>query len=121
MGDVLQTAVESLERSVASVGSKKILLIGDGVSNKGHLTSQDAAKMAADNEIKIFSVGLGRGGRVRFPVDDPVKGRKYVEAESPVNFAELEKVAEITGGIFFRIENPNQLEATIEKLKKNLA
>src|SRR5699024_9467874 len=71
--------------------------------------------------IKIYTIGAGTRGTAPYPIQDPIFGKRYQNV--PVNIDEemLERIAEITGGAYFRATDTEKLEdiyAQIDKLEK---
>lgn len=101
--------------------SNVIILLTDGQSNSGQLTPETAADIAAQQGVKIYTVGVGTRGKAPFLIRDPILGERYVY--QPVNIDEeiLKKIADQTGGMYFRAEDLKGLEkiyATIDRLEK---
>lgn len=93
------TAVNRLRDSDAK--SKVIILLTDGENNAGNLDPITAAELAKSFGIKIYTVTIGKGGLVPFPVEDPVFGKRYVQAEVKVDEQVLKRIADITDGRHF--------------------
>jgi Ca-activated chloride channel homolog len=89
--------------------SKVIVLLTDGVSNYGKIDPVTAAEIAASLEIKIYTIGIGKPGKAPFPVDDPFRGRIYKYLPNTLDEETLRKVADLTGGIYFRAESSERL------------
>lgn len=98
IGDAVALAASRMMESKAK--SKIILLITDGMNNRGTIDPETAAKTCRDLDIKIYSVGIGREGRV--PVSDPRAffGKSYIMSHFDPEV--LKKASEVTGGKFFR-------------------
>jgi Ca-activated chloride channel family protein len=121
IGMGIATAIMRLKKSPGK--SKVIILLTDGRNNAGKIEPLTAAEIAKDEEIKIYSIGVGnKEGVSIYEVEDPFFGRKYVQVEGQeLNEEELKKLAQITGGIYFRSDTPGTLEKifkTIDKLEK---
>ncbi|MDD5084750.1 MAG: VWA domain-containing protein [Candidatus Omnitrophica bacterium] len=126
IGMALGTATNRLRDSKAK--SKIIILITDGENNSGKIDPITAAELAKSFNIKVYAIGVGRGGLVPFPIDDPLMGRRYVQARVDVDEPTLKRIADLTGGLYFRARDPgglaeiykkiNQLERTEIKVKE---
>jgi Ca-activated chloride channel family protein len=120
----LGTAVARLRSSEAD--SKVVILVTDGSHNSGQLDPVNAAELAAELDITVHTVLVGRGGVVPMPVTerDPRTGRtrKRVEqVEMEINPELLAEIARLTGGTSFRARDSKSLEevfATIDELEK---
>ena len=93
------TAVNRLRESSAK--SKVIILLTDGENNAGNLDPITAAELAKSFGIKIHTITIGRGGMVPFPIEDPIFGKRYVQAEVKVDEKVLKRIADITDGHHF--------------------
>lgn len=114
IGMGIATAVNRLRDSKAK--SKVIILITDGANNSGNIDPITAAELAKSFGIKVYAIGVGRGGLVPFPVNDPLFGKRYVQAEVEIDEATLKRIADITGGLFFRARDPQSLAEIYEKI-----
>ncbi|MBI4397999.1 MAG: VWA domain-containing protein [Candidatus Omnitrophica bacterium] len=112
----IATAVNRLRESDAK--SKIIILITDGENNSGNIDPVTAAELAQGFGVKIYTIGIGKGGMVPFPVDDPLFGRRYVQARVDIDEKMLKRIADITGGTFFRARDPRGLEEAYKRIDK---
>lgn len=116
IGNALAVSVGRLKDSEAK--SKVIILLTDGMNNRGEIAPLDAAKLAADNKIKVYTIGAGREGTAMMPVNDPVYGKRLVEVEVKIDEDTLRKIASQTGGEYFRAQNTKALEKIYSKINK---
>jgi len=121
IGTAIATAANRLKDSPAK--SKVIILLTDGANNAGDIPPQTAAKAAGELGIKIYSIGVGKEGRVPFPVEtvNPQTGRRTQRIEmmeSDINEKELAEIANATGGAFFRAQSPESLKRIYEEIDK---
>ncbi len=110
------TAVNRLRDSNAK--SKVIILLTDGENNAGNLDPITAAELAHSFGIKIYSICIGRGGLVPFPVEDPIFGKRYVQAEVKIDTKVLKRISDITDGIFFQAGDPKALEEAYQRINQ---
>ncbi len=116
----LATAVNRLKSSQAK--SRTIILLTDGMNNVPTLEPETAAELARSLGVRVYTVGVGREGFAPYPVDDPVFGRRLTRIESHIDEALLRRIAAMTGGEYFRAEDPQALRdifATIDRLEKS--
>lgn len=114
----LATAVRRLQSSTAK--SRTVILLTDGMNNVPTLEPATAAELAQALGVRVYTVGVGREGFAPYPVDDPLLGRRLTRIESHVDEALLRRIAAVTGGSFFRAEDPQALRdifATIDRLE----
>jgi len=100
LGMGLATAVNRMRGSKAK--SKVVVLVTDGRNNAGQLGPESAAEAARALGIKVYTIGVGSDGEVPCMVDDPQGGRHYVQVQADFDEALLRKIAETTGGRYFR-------------------
>lgn len=120
------TAVNRLRDSKAK--SKVIILLTDGENNAGNVDPITAAELARSFGVRIYSICIGRGGLVPFPIEDPIFGKRYVQAEVEIDEKTLKRIADITDGRYFYARDPealakaykqiNELETTEVKVKE---
>jgi len=116
IGMGIATAVNRLRDSEAK--SKIIILITDGENNSGNINPITAAELAATFGIKVYTIGVGRGGLVPFPVNDPLFGKRYVQANVEIDEKTLKRISDITGGLFFRARDPQSLAGIYERINE---
>ena len=122
IGDALTTALNRL-REVKSK-SKIIILATDGQNNAGKIQPLLAADTAAALGVKIYTVGIGEQGMAPMPVF--MGGQKVGYQNMPVDVDEdtLTKIADKTGGKYYRADNAEKFQkiyAEIDKLEKTEA
>ncbi len=101
--------------------SKVIILLTDGRSNAGNITPFQAAEIAKTYDIKIYTVGVGTTGQAPFPINTPF-GRKMLMQRVEIGEDSLKKIAEQTGGRYFRATDSDSLKqiyAQIDSLEKS--
>ena len=75
IGSGLATSLSRLRRSQAK--SKVVVLVTDGANNAGEIDPATATDLATAMEVRVYTIGVGRGGEVPMPmpVRDPISGR----------------------------------------------
>ncbi len=116
IGTALATALNRLRDSEAK--SKVIILVTDGVNNRGEIQPVDAAEMAKALGVRVYAIGVGSTGTARFPIDDPVYGRTYANLKVEIDEASLKKMAEITNGLYYRATDRPSLEEIFQAIGK---
>jgi Ca-activated chloride channel family protein len=114
IGMGIANAVNRLRDSKAK--SKIIILLTDGVNNKGQIDPVTAARIAQALKIKIYTIGAGTEGTAMYPVDDPVFGRRYVPMEVKIDEKVLREIARITGGKYYRATNTKKLRVIYKEI-----
>ena len=90
IGNGLATAVNRLRESDAK--SKVIILLTDGVNNSGVIGPLMAADIAADMEIKVYTVGVGTRGKAPYPVVDMFGNISYQMMPVEIDEKTLEEI-----------------------------
>jgi Ca-activated chloride channel homolog len=120
LGDGLALAVERLRRSKAK--SKVAILLTDGVNNTGAIDPEQAAELAATQNIKVYCIGAGSDGLAPFPVTDSFTGRQVLRRTFvEIDEATLKSIADKTGGRYFRATDRDGLTkvyAEIDRLER---
>jgi Ca-activated chloride channel family protein len=124
IGDGLATAVNRLKDLKAK--SKIVILMTDGQNNSGKLDPLVAAEAAAALGVKVYTIGIGERGTAPMPVGrNPYTGQTvYQNVPVDVDEDTLQKIANITGGKYYRADNAEkfrQIYAEIDKLEKTEA
>jgi len=114
IGMGLATAVNRIKESKAK--SKVIILLTDGVNNRGDVGPVTAAEIAAGKDIRVYTIGVGSRGTAPIQIQD-MFGRT-VTRDIPVEIDEevLRKIADTTGGIYFRATDNNKLREIYQEI-----
>jgi Ca-activated chloride channel family protein len=114
VGEGLALAVERLRRQEAV--SKIIILLTDGVNNAGEIEPLQAAELAAQYGIKVYTIGAGYTGFAPYPVRR-ADGRTSLQ-RVPVEIDEvtLQRIAQRSGGRYFHATNEQGLREVVEEI-----
>ena len=116
IGMGLATAINRLRESKSP--SKVIILLTDGVNTHGKIHPLNAAEMATKLGIRVYTIGVGTNGKARTPIAiDPYSGN-YIYDYQAVEIDEktLTKIADNTGGKYFRATNNNKLKEIYQEI-----
>jgi len=113
IGDALGIAVKRLQDSQAR--SKVVILLTDGRSNAGALSPVTAAEIAATLGVKVYTIGAGARGQAPFLVDTRL-GPRVVYENVEIDEETLRRMAEITGGGYFRAEDEAALGTIYQQI-----
>jgi Ca-activated chloride channel family protein len=119
IGNAIANAVNRLKDSQAK--SRVIILLTDGVNNSGEIDPVTAAQIANTYGIRIYTVGVGTRGEAPYPVQTPF-GTRYQMIPVDIDENMLQKIADITGGQYFRATDTPSLKniySTINKLERS--
>ncbi|MBO5254886.1 MAG: VWA domain-containing protein, partial [Opitutales bacterium] len=130
IGSAIGLSVNKL-RELKNAKSKVIILLTDGENNAGKISPIAAAEAASTFDIKIYTIFVGNDGRVPIAaVDENQKvirdrdGNPVVANGMVISSGDdgtLKKIAEITGGKYYRAHSLKQLDAIykdIDRLEK---
>ena len=113
IGRGLGKAIALLEKSDAR--SKVAVLLTDGENNVADIQPVDVAKLASELHVKVYTVLAGR-----YVIQEDIFGRVFA-TEREIDSTELEEIARLTGGRFFRARDRESLErvyAEVESLER---
>ena len=120
IGDGVAAGVDRLRGARAK--SKVLILLTDGDSNAGVVDPRDAARIAAETNIKLYTIGIGRNGTVPIPQEDEFGNRVLVPARFRIDEDLLREMAQIGKGKYFHASDSEGLAevyAEIDKLEKS--
>ena len=107
IGNGLATAVNRLRESGAK--SKVVILLTDGVNNRGQISPLMAAEIARDMGIKVYTIGVGTRGRAPYPAVDMFGNHTTVMADVEIDEELLREISSMTGGKYYRAVNDEAL------------
>lgn len=115
IGMGLATAVSRLKESKAK--SRVIILLTDGVNNRGSIDPLTAAGIAQSFGLRVYTIGVGTVGVAPYPVQTPF-GVQYQNMQVEIDEALLQKIADQTGGKYFRATDNRKLKAIYEEIDR---
>ena len=115
IGMGIANAVTRLKDSKAK--SKVIILLTDGVNNKGDISPLTAAEIAKNFGIRVYTIGVGTNGMAPYPY--PVGGTvQYVNMPVEIDEKTLTQIAGTTEGNYFRATSNSKLKEVYEEIDK---
>jgi Ca-activated chloride channel family protein len=130
IGDAVAVAAKRL-KAVPNTKSRIMILLTDGDNNLGKVDPLPAAQLASALGVKIYAVGIGIEQPCNMPAFDPATGQFRLDANGnviptlllqPANYAVLGKMADLSGGRFYRATNQRELQNIyhqIDRLEKS--
>lgn len=106
IGNGLATAVARLKDSDAV--SRVVILLTDGVNNRGEVTPLTAAEIARTYGIRVYTIGVGAHGMAPYPIMTPY-GVQIQQVKVEIDEDLLKQIAGITGGEYFRATDNTKL------------
>ena len=116
IGMALAASVNRIRHAAAK--TKIIILLTDGVNNRGEIDPRDAAKMARDFHVKVYTIGVGTRGEAPYPVSDSFGRRQYVMVNVEIDEPLLREMAKTSGGLYFRATDPDSLRSIFAEIDR---
>ena len=115
IGNGLATAIARIKDSDAR--SRVIILLTDGVNNRGEIAPLMAAEMAKTYGIRVYTIGIGTRGTAPYPF---MTERGIIIQQVPVEIDEdlCRQISEITGGRYFRATDNTKLLEIYDEIDK---
>lgn len=119
IGDALAVSLNRLRGSNAK--SRVVVLITDGDNNAGQISPLDAAKMAKALHVPVYTILVGKGGKVPFPAGQDLFGNTvWREMEIAVDPTLLQEIAKSTGGEYYRATDADELRSGLQHVLDSL-
>lgn len=106
IGDAIGLAIKRLRQRPAD--SRVLILLTDGANTAGEVSPQQAADLAQQAGIKIYTIGVGADEMI---VSRGIFGglRQRINPSADLDEDTLQYIASTTGGRYFRARNPKEL------------
>lgn len=120
IGDGLALGVNRLRNSTAK--SRVIILLTDGDSNIGQVDPLTAGDLAAGFGIKVYTIAIGREGRVKLPIrrktftGDVVTNYQWFD--NALNTELLQQISGATNGKFYRVQDEKTLDEVFSEINR---
>lgn len=98
------------------ISSKIIILLTDGMNNVGQYDPMEAAQLAKEWGIKIYTIGIGSGQA--FTTVRTIMGTYKMPVSQQLDEALLTQIAETTGGFYGRADDAETLYNIVEKINE---
>ena len=112
IGDAIGVALKNLAVEDTAINNQIIILLTDGENNDGSLSFPQAVKLAEQEKVKIYTIGVGSdsepfwGGLFNIPV------RQNLDENG------LRYLAEVTKGRYFRAKDVQSLVKVYDEINK---
>lgn len=114
IGDGIATALNRLKEGKAK--SKSVILLTDGSNNTGVVAPVTAAEVAKELGVKIYTIGVGTNGTAPYPMRTLTGRIEYSPQPVVIDEANLQKIADLTGGKYFRATGNKVLEKVFDEI-----
>ncbi len=115
IGNGLATAVARLKDSDAV--SRVIILLTDGVNNRGEIAPLTAAEIARTYGVRVYTIGVGAQGMAPYPVMTPY-GVQIQQVQVEIDEELLKQIATLTGGEYFRATDNTKLMSIYSQINQ---
>ena len=115
IGNGLATAIARMKDSDAK--SRVVILLTDGVNNRGEISPQMAAEIAKTYGVRVYTIGVGKEGMAPYPVTTPW-GVEVQNVKVEIDEKLLSEIAESTGGRYFRATDNTKLAEIYGEINK---
>ena len=116
IGNGLATAINRLRESDAK--SKVIILLTDGVNNRGEMAPLTAAEIAKAQGIRVYTIGVGTEGMAPYPAIDMFGNLTFVNQKVEIDEKVLKAISDMTGGKYFRATDKDKLKAVYNEINQ---
>lgn len=103
IGDAIGLAVKRVRKT--SDNNRILILLTDGQNTAGEIQPLKAAELAAQEGLKVYTIGIGADEVYR----RTLLGNRRINPSLDLDEATLKKIAEMTGGRYFRARNTKDL------------
>lgn len=114
IGTGLATAINRLKEAPGK--SRVVLLLTDGVNNRGTVDPRTAAAAAAAFGIKVYTIGVGTEGEAPIPTGRGLSGFRYEVLPVEIDEELLRDIASTTGGRYFRAKDSEALSRIFKQI-----
>lgn len=112
IGDAIGLGIKRLQNNPAD--SRVMILLTDGANTAGEVDPRQAASLAAENGVRIYTVALGADA-MQIP---GFFGSRVVNPSQDLDEPLLNDIARMTGGSFFRARNPAELQGIYQMIDR---
>ena len=114
IGDAIGLAVKRLRERPAE--SRVLILLSDGKDTASSVSPEDAARLAQELGIRIYTIGIGADQLTVPGLFGSSFGSRRVNPSAELDEAGLQRIAAVTGGRYFRARNPAELAGIYQEL-----
>ena len=112
IGESIALAVKRFDKMDES--NRVLILLTDGSNNAGNIDPEQAAQIAANRKVTIYTVGVGADVMER----RTLFGRERVNPSMDLDENQLQQIADVTHGRYFRARNSQELEQIYQEIDK---
>lgn len=114
IGSGLATSLSRLRQAPGE--SKVVLLLTDGVNNRGLVDPRTAAEAARALGVKVYTIGVGTDGEAPIPTGRGLSGFRYETLPVEIDEELMTEIAQSTGGRYFRARDAEALARVFRQI-----
>lgn len=119
IGSAILSGINRLSSETqGETGDRILVLITDGRNNAGEVHPFDTLPIARQKKIRIYTIGVGSYGDVPFPSFTPDGKKTYRYEKADLDEGSLKRIADETGGKYFRASDPKSLSLLFEQINR---
>ncbi|MCC8173392.1 MAG: VWA domain-containing protein [Odoribacter sp.] len=112
----LANAINRLKDSPSP--SKVVILLTDGVNNRGAIAPLTAAELAKTFGIRVYTIGVGTYGKAPFPVQNAFGGMSTYMMDVEIDEPVMKQISSLTRGQYFRATDNEKLVQIYDEIDK---
>lgn len=116
VGDAIAVALKRIKDIEGK--SKVIVVVTDGKSNAGNISPLEAARLAKELGVKIYTVGIGGPGYAPLRVPTIFGGTAVVNHLMDYDEKTLKEIASTTGGAYFNAKTTEALQKIYQDIDR---
>jgi len=116
LGMALATSINRIRHSKSR--SRVVIFLTDGVNNAGEVDPLDAIRISKDYQVKVYTIGVGKRGMAKAPVVSYAGRTEYLMMEVIIDEEILKKIANETGGLYFRATDPDSFTRIFSEIDR---
>ena len=114
IGDAIGMAIKHMKHLRHTTEEAVLVLLTDGANNAGHVLPRKAAELAAQQGLRVYTIGVGGEAREM----QSFFGMRTINPASDLDEETLRMIADLTGGQYFRATDRNSLESIYHQLDR---
>ena len=107
IGDAITLAVKRIHDQAADASEQVLILLTDGANTAGEVEPLKAAELAQQVGLRVYTIGIGAE---QLEVASLIGGRRSINPSADLDEATLTRIAELTGGRYFRAKDTAALQ-----------
>ncbi len=107
IGDAITLAVKRIHEQGANADEQVLILLTDGANTAGAVLPIRAAELAQQIGLRIYTIGIGADSML---VNSLLGGTRRTNPSADLDEETLSKIAELTGGRYFRAKDTAALQ-----------